>query len=720
MFHPPFAPSQRKDLGQYEKFKLAGKQLINEFVDKFPEPYLIRTDVQTFYPTVNHVQLINLLRDNQWLTDERLLKLLENCLDQWQILSPYQCGIPIGYDTSDLLGNLYLISLDKLLIENECRAIRYVDDVYIFTKNYENAKEALFYFDNHLNKLHLTRNASKTLLCALSEKDKDRLLKELDLNNFLSDIDENNIKQIDNYLQKNEDCDPSPCKQPFLSNPQRLAYILYRSELKDDKLKDSAFDIINYHPRYVFHATYYLSRHYKDDKVVINRIKEFANSPYEQSEVRFNCISALKLMVGFSEIKTLILNYLISEDDWYLRYKLLDLLPKTPNNVLLSFLIQFLKDESNQHIKAKTIIFIFRHQSLNYETKVELIQSTLDDKEHLFIQRLGIFLWQLNKDIISRNDLRFSTISENIRKIFDFDKDINQLKENFGKIIKIPITDELTDILFSNLQSANQLLLNIGMFSKPPAALKEYVKYVHDFCFLVLKNLVSKNIKINNIEDIYNNLRHDIKIKFGDRINSLLFYFNNEDLFIRETAIIGDDKGINNRYRIKEIFENICKITIEYVIDEKGLAPMREEVFISYAREDNFWLEQIKKYVFPKVLKITPWTDAEIKYGDKWRAKINEALSRAKMVIFIISGDFVQSEFILKHELPYVLDNDDNIIIVLILASDCRYDRLDERIMEFNWVNMDEPLDKLLDDKNRNRELISKLTEISKEIEKML
>ncbi|HRF94024.1 MAG TPA: hypothetical protein PLZ51_02460, partial [Aggregatilineales bacterium] len=118
MFHPPFALPQRKDLGQYEKFKLVGKQLINEFVDNFPEPYLIGTDVQTFYPTVNHAQLINLLRDNQWLTDERLLNLLKDCLDRWQILSPYQCGIPIGYDTSDLLANLYLISLDKLFIEN--------------------------------------------------------------------------------------------------------------------------------------------------------------------------------------------------------------------------------------------------------------------------------------------------------------------------------------------------------------------------------------------------------------------------------------------------------------------------------------------------------------------------------------------------------------------------------------------------------------------------
>ena len=82
-------------------------------------------------------------------------------------------GIPIGYECSDLIGNLFLMSLDEAL--SDFAVHRYVDDIYIFEEDFEEAKQAIFLIDKTLGKRALQRNTLKTEFLSLSELSEDEL-----------------------------------------------------------------------------------------------------------------------------------------------------------------------------------------------------------------------------------------------------------------------------------------------------------------------------------------------------------------------------------------------------------------------------------------------------------------------------------------------------------------------------------------------------------------
>jgi hypothetical protein len=67
------------------------------------------------------------------------------------------------------------------------------------------------------------------------------------------------------------------------------------------------------------------------------------------------------------------------------------------------------------------------------------------------------------------------------------------------------------------------------------------------------------------------------------------------------------------------------------------------------------------------------WDDREIEGGQKWREKINEALSKAKGAILLVSTDFLASEFIADNELPHILKQAEaeGVTLMWIAIDDC-------------------------------------------------
>jgi hypothetical protein len=95
---------------------------------------------------------------------------------------------------------------------------------------------------------------------------------------------------------------------------------------------------------------------------------------------------------------------------------------------------------------------------------------------------------------------------------------------------------------------------------------------------------------------------------------------------------------------------------------ERHLAEAQEkmaiEVFYSYAHEDEELREELDKHL--TMLKrqgvITGWHDREISVGTEWAGKIDEHLNSARVILLLISADFLASDYCYDVELKRAME----------------------------------------------------------------
>lgn len=83
-------------------------------------------------------------------------------------------------------------------------------------------------------------------------------------------------------------------------------------------------------------------------------------------------------------------------------------------------------------------------------------------------------------------------------------------------------------------------------------------------------------------------------------------------------------------------------------------APERNLIFVSYARQDRVWLEELRKVLKPLVRgsELTVLADDQIRPGESWYDWIEDALVQARIAVLLVSPDFLASDFIANEELP--------------------------------------------------------------------
>lgn len=126
---------------------------------------------------------------------------------------------------------------------------------------------------------------------------------------------------------------------------------------------------------------------------------------------------------------------------------------------------------------------------------------------------------------------------------------------------------------------------------------------------------------------------------------------------------------------------------------------INKSVFISYSHKDKKWLERLQVFLKPlrRTYNIVFWDDTQIQPGTDWRESIRQALEASQMAIFLVSPDFLASDFITQEELPALLgaaEKRGTKILSLILRP-CRFEQT-PGISKYQAINKPtEPLNML-------------------------
>ena len=85
--------------------------------------------------------------------------------------------------------------------------------------------------------------------------------------------------------------------------------------------------------------------------------------------------------------------------------------------------------------------------------------------------------------------------------------------------------------------------------------------------------------------------------------------------------------------------------------------PSPVTVFYSYAHEDEALRDELSGHL--KILErrglVSSWHDRQIRAGEDWHSKIDEALQMADLVLLLVSTDFINSDYIFGTELTVAM-----------------------------------------------------------------
>lgn len=104
-------------------------------------------------------------------------------------------------------------------------------------------------------------------------------------------------------------------------------------------------------------------------------------------------------------------------------------------------------------------------------------------------------------------------------------------------------------------------------------------------------------------------------------------------------------------------------------------ASTRTSVFISYSHADSQWLRLLNTHLKPltRDQKLEIWSDQKIRKGERWRDRIRRQMAMARVGIFLVSADFLASDFIHAEELPPLLKaaNQEGATLLTIIVRPC-------------------------------------------------
>ena len=82
------------------------------------------------------------------------------------------------------------------------------------------------------------------------------------------------------------------------------------------------------------------------------------------------------------------------------------------------------------------------------------------------------------------------------------------------------------------------------------------------------------------------------------------------------------------------------------------------QLFVSYSHNDETYLSELEKHfsTLKREKLIDTWCDRKIVPGKNWEGEIDDALQRSDVIVFLISPDFIASEYCIEKEVTAALE----------------------------------------------------------------
>lgn len=643
VFKRVFGNRFSKSEGSYDRFRGQVLRSRKEFREQHDNAWLVRTDVRSYFPTVDHSHLRALLESRGWLSDERSRQVLLDCLKKWEIESGK--GIPIGYECSDYIGNLFLVPLDEAL--EDFTVHRYVDDIYIFVEDFECAKKAIYIVDQILDKLRLQRNTVKTEflnLQELCEKDlKQRLTESLSLLAFEGSTEESETQRHRDLLallhtEFGEDFEKLNLRAR-IANISIAAFVLYRLRIADFRIRRLAYHILDHHPDYAFHAMTYLFRVYENDPDFESKLSRMFDAGYEAQDVKANALKFLKLVDNGRVSNGYIANLLdfSGGNDWHLTALAMRDITESNASPRLSELLKKMVKHNNPFLSSYAANLIFAHSSIN--ERVELVNELLVNKSD-YVSKIGLYL--AHRYQIEVNP---SAVRSHLESLMDAER--LEEKDFFHNTMKSLLNIQLSrefpiQEYFGNITKVNQVLRDIYLHREQ--GIEVFVFAVKKLLSAFCERLSSYGQPIHNeLEDFL----HEIKGKCADL--ERLKNGRQTDLLKKLRKTLGNQ--------------------LNQIQFERGLR-MRDKMFISYSVEDRPWREMLVTAIKSYFGQNPPlwYFEGNLEFSDSIEQEILHNRSITKVAILLTSNHYFASEPIMRLEYPYFIQqrNQNNLKILWI------------------------------------------------------
>lgn len=349
----------------FENWKISYRVFRERISQVYKEnKWVAHFDLAAYFDTISHDHIIKLISPRN--ADSEIAVLIKKGLNCWtseKCSRTFSHGIPQGPIASSYIGELIFLDIDKIIAKEESKFIylRYVDDIRVFAKNEDSAREGVIKLEEICRNKGLIPQSSKTGLFYAKDEE-EALGKNFSFTpEWYIDEKADKIFVESVNLEKNEIIDLTKFKLFLFKGPILMKYLEVILKLfeKSPNLSDA---FVNY-----------LAKFENEDKVV-----SFLTSLLQRKKFPYQYVEGnvwLLLSVIDRERKSKNLTFkacrkiLNPRNNFYLRYG------------LLMYLAPFVKDASKRVFNK----YFYEHSSLMQSLVLPNIASEFPIEEYLKI-----------------------------------------------------------------------------------------------------------------------------------------------------------------------------------------------------------------------------------------------------------------------------------------------------------------------------------------------